>query len=386
MIKKALTAIVVLLVLVNISCQERYPNLEDGLYAEFVTNKGNMLAELYYDKVPVTVANFAALAEGNHPMVKEEYKGKPYYDSITFHRVVDGFMIQGGDPTGTGRGEPGYKFPDEFHPDLKHDKPGVLSMANPGRDANGSQFFIMEKEWPSLDNRHAVFGQVIEGMDVHDSISNVKVINPQARNHKPVEDVVIKTINIIRKGKEANMFDAPKVFEEELPKIKEKQERLKAEAKKKADALAKDAIAEFLKKDEELKDKLIVSETGMKMAFTHKGDGVKPTSAQRVNIACAGYFEDGTLFWTTWKEVAEKNGKYDERQDKAGYYAPFAMPYNETASLVAGFREAMLKMNIGDKARVYIPSHLGYGESGRAPLIPPNTNLVFDIELVSIAE
>lgn len=386
MIKRALTTIVVLLVLVNISCQEKYPNLEDGLYAEFVTNKGTMLAELYFDKVPVTVANFVALSEGNHPMVKEEYKGKRYYDSVTFHRVVNNFMIQGGDPTASGMGDPGYKFPDEFHPDLKHDKPGVLSMANPGRDANGSQFFIMEKEWPSLDNRHAVFGQVIEGMDVHDSISNVKVIDPARRNHKPVEDVVIETINIIRVGKEAKRFNAPKVFEEEMPKIKEKQEKLKAEAKEKADALAKDAMAEFAKKDEELKDKLIVSETGMKMAFTHKGDGVKPTSAQRVNIACAGYFEDGSLFWTTWKEVAEKNGKYDEQQDKAGYYAPFSMPYNETASLVAGFREAMLKMKIGDKARVYIPSHLGYGESGRAPLIPPNTNLVFDIELVSIAE
>jgi cyclophilin family peptidyl-prolyl cis-trans isomerase len=386
MIKKALTTIVVLFVLVNISCQASYPNLEDGLYAEIVTNKGTMVAELYYDKVPVTVANFVALAEGNHPMVKEEYKGKRYYDSITFHRVVNNFMIQGGDPTASGSGDPGFKFPDEFHPDLKHDKPGILSMANPGRDANGSQFFIMEKEWPSLDNRHAVFGYVVEGMDVHDSISNVPVINPRARNHKPIDDVVITKLNIIRKGSAAKSFNAPKVFEVEMPKIKERQEKLKAEAKAKADALAKDAIAEFKKKDEQLKDQLITSETGMKMVITHKGDGVQPTSAQKVKIACAGYFEDGTLFWTTWKDVAEKNGKYDEQQDKAGYYAPFSMPYNETASLVAGFREAMLKMKVGDKARVYIPSHLGYGESGRAPLIPGNTDLVFDIEIVSIDE
>jgi cyclophilin family peptidyl-prolyl cis-trans isomerase len=386
MIKKALTTLVVLVVLANISCQEKYPDLEDGIYAEFVTNKGTMLAELYYDKVPVTVANFVALAEGNHPMTKEEYKGKPYYDSITFHRVVNNFMIQGGDPTASGMGDPGYKFPDEFHPELKHDKPGILSMANSGKNTNGSQFFIMEKEWPSLDNRHAVFGLVIKGMDVHDSISNVKVIDPRARNHKPVEDVVITKLNIIRKGKDAKFFDAPKVFEEEMPKIKERQEQQRAEARKKAEELAQKAKAEWLKKNESLDGRRIDSPTGMAMIFTHESDDIKPNSSQRVNIDCAGYFEDGTLFWTTWKDVAEKNGKYDENQDKAGRYTPFDMPYNETASLVAGFREAMLNMKIGDKARVFIPYYLGYGDAGRAPLIPGKTNLVFDIELASIKE
>lgn len=384
MIKKALTVLVVLLVLVNISCQERYPELKDGLYAEFVTNKGIIVTELFYDKVPVTVANFVALAEGNHPLVKDEYKGKRYYDSITFHRVVNNFMIQGGDPTASGSGDPGYKFPDEFHPELKHDKPGILSMANPGPDANGSQFFIMEKEWPSLDNRHAVFGQVVEGMAVHDSISNVKVIDPRARNHKPVEDVVITELNIIRKGPDAKNFNAPKVFEEEMPKIKERQEKAKEEARKKAEELAKQAQIDFLKKNEELKGRKIESPTGMAMIFTHEGDGVKPTSVQRVNINCAGYFENGELFWTTIKDVAEKNGKYDERQDAAGRYVPFDMPYNETASLVSGFREAMLNMKIGDKARVFIPYYLGYGERGNPPVIPGNTNIVFDIELVSI--
>ena len=386
MIKKALTTLIILVVLANISCQEKYPNLEDGLYAEFVTNKGTMLAKLHYDKVPVTVANFVALAEGNHPMVKEEYKGKRYYDSITFHRVVNNFMIQGGDPTASGMGDPGYKFPDEFHPDLKHDKPGVLSMANPGRDANGSQFFIMEKEWPSLDNRHAVFGQVIEGMDVHDSISNVKVIDPARRNHKPVEDVVITKLNIIRKGKDAKFFDAPKVFEEEMPKMLEKRKQKEAEAKKKAEELAQKAKEEWLKKNESLDGRRIDSPTGMAMIFTHESDGVQPKSTDRVNIDCAGYFENGELFWTTWEDVAKKNGKLDERQAQAGQYKPFVMPYNETASLVAGFREAMLNMKVGDKARVFIPYYLGYGDTGRAPLIPPKTNLVFDIQITSIAE
>lgn len=386
MIKKALTAVVVLLVLVNISCQERYPDLENGLYAEFVTNKGTMVAKLFYDKVPVTVANFVALAEGNHPLVKDEYKGKPYYDSVTFHRVIDKFMIQGGDPTASGSGDPGYKFPDEFHPELKHDKPGVLSMANPGRDANGSQFFIMEVQWPSLDNKHAVFGQVVQGMAIQDSISNVKVIDPSARNHKPIEDVVITKLNIVRKGSEAKGFDAPKVFEEEMPKIKERREILEQEEREKAKELSKLAQGDFLKKNATLKGRKIESPTGMAMIFTHEADGVKPTSVQKINIDCAGYLENGELFWTTWKNVAEKNGKYDERQDKQGGYAPFKMPYNEKATLVAGFREAMLNMKVGDKARVFIPHYLGYGVNGRQPLIPSNANLIFDIQITSIAE
>ncbi len=386
MIKKALTAFVVLLVLANISCQERYPDLEDGLYAEFITNKGTMVAKLHYDKVPVTVASFVALAEGNHPLVSEEFKGKRFYDGITFHRVKNNFMIQGGDPTATGTGSAGFKFDDEFHPELKHDKPGILSMANSGPNSNGSQFFIMENPWPSLDNRHAVFGEVIEGMAVHDSISNVKVIDPKAKNDKPIEDVVITKLNIIRKGADAKKFDAPKVFTEELPLIQERKAAAKAEELKEAKAKSVIAKADFLKKNETLEGRRIDSPTGMAMIFTHESNGVTPTSVQNVNIDCAGYLENGDLFWTTWKEVAEKNGKYDQRQDQQGGYAPFSMPYNQTATLVAGFREAMLNMKVGDKARVFIPHYLGYGVNGRQPLIPGNTNLIFDIQLTSIKE
>ncbi len=386
MIKKTLTAFVVLLVLANISCQERYPDLEDGLYAEFITNKGTMVAKLHYDKVPVTVASFVALAEGNHPLVSEEFKGKRFYDGITFHRVKNNFMIQGGDPTATGTGSAGFKFDDEFHPELKHDKPGILSMANSGPNSNGSQFFIMENPWPSLDNRHAVFGEVIEGMAVHDSISNVKVIDPKAKNDKPIEDVVITKLNIIRKGADAKKFDAPKVFTEELPLIQERKAAAKAEELKEAKAKSVIAKADFLKKNETLEGRRIDSPTGMAMIFTHESNGVTPTSVQNVNIDCAGYLENGDLFWTTWKEVAEKNGKYDQRQDQQGGYAPFSMPYNQTATLVAGFREAMLNMKVGDKARVFIPHYLGYGVNGRQPLIPGNTNLIFDIQLTSIKE
>lgn len=404
MIKKAITACVVLVVLVNISCQERYPDLEDGLYAEFITSKDTMVAKLFYEDVPVTVANFVALAEGTHPLAKEEFKGKPFYDSLIFHRVMNNFMIQGGDPTGTGTGDPGFKFEDEFSVDLKHDKAGILAMANSGMNSNGSQFYITEKPTPWLDGYdsdgmlkdcanprvscHAVFGELVKGLAVLDTISNVKV---QPGSNKPLEDVVINKVTIIRKGKIAKKFDAPKVFTQELPKIKERAEAAKAEAERKAELAREEAKAkaelakiDFLKKNEELKGRKIESPTGMAMIFTKESNGVTPKSTDRVNIDCAGYLENGELFWTTWKSVAEKNGKYDERQDQAGRYAPFDMPYNETAGLIAGFREAMLNMNIGDKARVYIPYYLGYGERGNPPVIPPSANLVFDIELVSI--
>lgn len=404
MIKKAITACVVLVVLANISCQERYSYLEEGLYAEFITSKDTMVAKLFFEEAPVTVANFVALAEGTHPLVKEEFKDKPFYDSLTFHRVMNDFMIQGGDPTGTGSGDPGYKFEDELVENLKHNKPGILAMANSGMNSNGSQFYITEKPTPWLDGYdsdgnlkdcanpriscHAVFGELVKGLTVLDTISNVKV---QPGNNKPLQDVVINKVNIIRKGAIAKKFDAPKVFTQELPKIKERAKAAKAEAELKAElareeAKAKSELAKvgFLKKNEELTGRKIESPTGMAMIFTKESNGVTPKSTDRVNIDCAGYLENGELFWTTYKSVAEKNGKYDERQDQAGRYAPFDMPYNETAGLIAGFREAMLNMKIGDKARVFIPYYLGYGERGNPPVIPPSANLVFDIELESI--
>ena len=403
MIKKTLLSICILTALVSSSCQQQYPDLEDGLYAEFTTNKGIMVAELFYDKVPVTVANFVALAEGNHPMVEEQYLNKPFYDGVIFHRVMDGFMIQGGDPTGTGRGTPGYRFAADFDKDLKHNEPGILSMANAGGiNTNGGQFFITEAPYPRGDfydaqgnlkpcdqpgvSCHSVFGKLVVGLAVQDSISNVEVINPAARNHKPVEDVTIEKVTIIRKGSEAKAFDAPKVFAELMPGVEQEFETIRSEAKEKAEEMARQAKNDWLKKNEELKGKRIDSPTGMAMIYTYESNGEQPNSAQRVNIDCAGYFEDGTLFWTTWKDIAEKNNMYDERQDQMNGYAPFSMPYNETAGLVSGFREAMLNMKVGDKARVFIPYYLGYGERGNPPVIPPNTNLVFDIQITSLAE
>ena len=154
-----------------------------------------MLAKLFYDKVPVTVANFVALAEGNHPMAAEQFQGKRFYDSLTFHRVMDKFMIQGGDPQGDGRGTPGFRFAADFSPELKHDKPGILSMANAGGiKTNGSQFFVTLAPTPHLDGRHSVFGKVTNGMDVVDEIGSVKT-GPM---DDPVEPVVMEKVTIQR--------------------------------------------------------------------------------------------------------------------------------------------------------------------------------------------
>jgi len=157
------------------SCSSQYPDLEDGLYAEFQTSMGDFVTELHYDKVPMTVGNFVALAEGEHPLVDEEYQNQKFYDSIIFHRVIDQFMIQGGDPNGTGQGGPSYEFADEIDSLLTHKK-GVLSMANAGADTNGSQFFITLVPTPHLDGKHSVFGELVVGMEVVDSIGKVETI------------------------------------------------------------------------------------------------------------------------------------------------------------------------------------------------------------------
>ncbi|WP_452222419.1 peptidylprolyl isomerase [Lacinutrix salivirga] len=392
------------------ACQSQYPNLEDGLYAEIVTTKGTMVAKLHYDKVPVVVANFVGLAEGNHPKLADSLKGKPFYNGIIFHRVMDNFMIQGGDPTGTGMGSAGYKFTSEFDPSLKHDKAGILSMANSGGiSTNGSQFFITEVPYPRGDafdssgsvkpceqrgvSCHSVFGELVLGLEVQDSISNVPVSKERRTLNKPLEDVVIQKINIIRKGANAKAFDAVAVFNnqeplllEKLKTLREQQEKIAEENRAKELEVLKEqskaSAQQFLKENKD-KGEVFESPTGMIMVSTKKGNGAKPKPSDNVYIHCAGYLEDGKLFYTTWKDVAKANGIYDERADEQGAYKPFDRKYNTSAGLIPGFREAFLKMNIGDKARVFIPSYLGYGSKPNGP-IPANSNLVFDVELVSI--
>ncbi len=370
-----LLSIVLLTSLTAASCQDKYPDLEDGLYAEFVTSKGTMLAKLHYDKTPVTVANFVALAEGTNSKVDTTYTGKKFYNGVTFHRVMNKFMIQGGDPTATGSGNPGYRFNDEFVADLKHNKPGILSMANSGPKTNGSQFFITEIPTPNLDNRHTVFGELVKGLEIQDTISNVKV----GAANKPVEDVTINELNIIRKGADAKKFNAAKIFDNYFIDLEN--------AKKEELALLEKAKDAFIEKNNQANGEVRKLESGLVMVFTKKGDENNLLGPHdSVLIDYAGFLEDGTLFDTSIVDVAKANGKYDEARDKKGAYKPFPMQYNTSARLVPGFREAMLNMNIGDEARIFIPSFLGYGERGAGGLIPPNANLIFDLIIVDKVE
>ncbi len=372
-----------------LSCDDRYPNLEDGLYAEFVTTMDTMVIKLTYDKTPVTVANFVALAEGNHPMVDSIFQGKKYYDSIMFHRVIDKFMIQGGDPQGTGRGGPGYKFGDEFDESLKHDKPGILSMANSGPGTNGSQFFITEVPTPHLDNRHSVFGEMVLGFDVLDSISNVKV----GPGNRPEKDVRIKTINIIRKGYDARNFDAVKTWETELPKLEEKAKQKAEEARKKAEAAKKiadektnAAAAELLPTLNGYKENAKTHSSGLLSHVISAGNGAKPKQGAFVNVYYEGYFTDGKLLDTNRKDVAEKFGLYNPQRDQQGGYKPMRMKISPDAQMVAGFKEGVASMKVGDRAYFYLPSHLAWGERGSPPVIKPNTDVIFIVEMVEITK
>ncbi|MCB0794483.1 MAG: peptidylprolyl isomerase [Flavobacteriales bacterium] len=181
-------------------------NDEGGLFAKINTNKGTITIKLEFEKVPMTVANFVGLAEGKvNNTAKPE--GTPYYDGLTFHRVIADFMIQGGDPSGNGSGGPGYAFADEIDPTLKHDRPGTLSMANAGPATNGSQFFITHKETPWLDGKHAVFGYVVEGQDV---------VNKIAQGDR------MESITIERIGEAAEAFDAPAVLAANADKFRKR--------------------------------------------------------------------------------------------------------------------------------------------------------------------
>mgnify|MGYP002795028397 CR=1 FL=1 len=371
---KRLSMLLVCAILLGlVSCKEDYPDLKDGLYAEFNTNKGSFIAELYYKATPTTVANFVSLAEGDsHKMVDSTAKGKKYYDGLIFHRVIKDFMIQGGDPTGTGSGDPGYRFPDEIVDTLSHATKGTLSMANAGPGTNGSQFFITLAPTPWLDGKHTIFGKVLEGQTVVDSIGMVKTV---ARD-KPEQDVVLETVKIIRKGKEAKDFKAAKTFESNLADAKIKEE--KAEAAR--SEMKKENASKFMALKEEAK-KL---ESGIKIHKQKKGEDTKIQDGSTVFVYYAGYFEDVSLFDTSWQAVVELHGALSFVHSDQGGYRLIHDIYEPDAPMIPGFKNGLAAMNVGDRALIFIPSHLGYGERGMGGVIPPNTDLVFEMEIVEI--
>lgn len=309
--------------------------MENGIYAKITTAKGDILIQLTYQLTPATVGNFVALAEGTMKNTQKPL-GTPYYDGLTFHRVIPNFMIQGGCPLGTGTGDPGYRFDDEFHPSLKHNKAGVISMANAGAGTNGSQFFITHLPTPWLDNKHTVFGQVIEGQNVVDTI---------AQGDK------IEKVTIIRIGEEAEKWDALKAFNS----LNEaKAARLAEQKRKNEEAFAKE-IEGFDK-----------TESGLYYKITQHGNGKKPQAGQKVAVHYTGMLLDKSVF----------DSSYSRRQ-----------PLNFTVGVgqvIEGWDEGILLLHEGDKARLVIPSDLAYGASGAGGVIPPHAPLIFDVELVKV--
>ncbi|WP_299437401.1 peptidylprolyl isomerase [uncultured Aquimarina sp.] len=354
------------------NCEEKYPELADGVYAEIITNKGTTVAKLYHEATPLTVANFVSLAEGTNTLVDSLYQGKKYYDGIIFHRIIKDFMIQTGDPLGTGTGDPGYKFPDEFVDSLGHKSKGILSMANSGPATNGSQFFITLKETPWLNGKHTVFGEIVFGQDIVDSIGVVETKKP---GDKPVSEVRMEQVNIIRKGKSAKAFDAKVVFEGQLKALEE--EKLEQER------LNKERNAKVAAKHAELKEKVTTLESGLGIYYVNKGDGEQPKLGQIVQVNYEGYFVDGKLFDTNVEEKAKETGTWDHRRaSHPKGYVPLEMPYSPDAQMIPGFREGVQNMKVGDKTVIFIPPHLGY-PNGRGQ-IPANADLIFELELVGI--
>ena len=362
---------VLLLITTLYSCKEENENLADGLYAKIETNKGDIFLELDYNKAPITVANFVTLAEGKNDFVTNEHlKGRPFYDGLKFHRVIKEFMIQAGDPLGTGSGDAGYKFKDEFS-DALFDKGGVLAMANNGPATNSSQFFITHVPTPWLDGKHTIFGHVVDkGMEVVNKID---------------QNDIIKSITIIRKGEAAKKFNAVKTFYDYFSiESKKQKEKMNMEAQKekmydeKYGKVIEDKISYF----DALKGKATKTASGLKYIITQKGTGKKPAKGAPININYAGFLESGKLFDTNIENIAETFGKYDATRAEQGGYQPIPFQAGRKDGMIPGFIEGLEKMSLGDKAILFIPSHLAYGAGGAGDVIPPYANIIFEIELV----
>jgi FKBP-type peptidyl-prolyl cis-trans isomerase len=309
--------------------------MNNGIYAKFTTSKGEILVQLEHEKTPGTVGNFVALSEGNlENAVKEQ--GTPYYDGLKFHRVIPDFMVQGGCPQGSGTGNPGYKFDDEFHSDLKHDAPGKLAMANSGPATNGSQFYITHVPTPWLDGKHTVFGSVIEGQNIVDAIA---------------QGDALSTVEIIRVGAAAEAFNAIESFRT-FEGSREKRE------------------ANEIAKQKELLDSVAIgyeeTKSGLRYQILQKGTGKKATKGAGVSIHYKGQLLDGTVFDSSYK-----------RKEPIDFNVGLGQ-------VIAGWDEGILLLQVGDKARFVIPSNLAYGAAGAGGVIPPDATLIFDVELMGV--
>lgn len=309
--------------------------MENGIYAKFNTAKGEILVKLTHDLTPGTVGNFVGLAEGQ---LENSVKpmGTPYYNGLKFHRVIPDFMIQGGCPQGTGTGDAGYKFDDEFHPSLKHDRPGVLSMANAGPGTNGSQFFITHIPTNWLDGKHTVFGHVAEGQDVVDAVEGSDALD---------------SIEIIRVGEEAKNWNAIEAFRT----FTGSREKRLADQKKAAEDSLEKLAAGFQK-----------TASGLRYQIIQKGSGKQAEKGKTVSVHYQGALENGEVFDSSYKRKQPIDFKLGAGQ------------------VIEGWDEGIALLQVGDKARFVIPAYLGYGSRGAGGVIPGDATLVFDVELMDV--
>lgn len=337
--------------------------LEKGLYAHIITDKGEIHLQLFDKEAPLTVANFVGLAEGKLNVFDTIKINKPYYDGVKFHRVIANFMIQGGDPTGTGSGGPGYKFFDETDNGIPHDAPGILSMANAGPNTNGSQFFITHLPTPHLNGKHTVFGKVIEGQDVVDNIR---------------QNDEIKKIKIKKKGLKYKFFYKPsKIFTAQYEALavlenekREKMAKLEAQNKVRMIEAQGRTVEEykpyFLNMIQEMYPEAKQTESGLVYVVEKEGEGDKPKKGDKLSLHYKGTLVYGDKF----------DSSYDRNM-------PMEFEYLNT-SLIPGFNEGIALTKNKGKIKVFIPYYLGYGKQGRRPTIPPFADLIFDIEILSI--
>lgn len=309
---------------------------KDGVFAIMQTSKGSIVLELFYDKTPLTVTNFVGLAEGT----LDAAKGKPFYDGLTFHRVIADFMIQGGDPEGTGRGGPGYRFADECRDDLVFDKPGYLAMANAGPGTNGSQFFITHVPTDWLNGKHTIFGQVVNA-------DSQKVVNAVQQGDK------IEKLTIVRQGETAKAFTATQADFDKLA------EEAKIAAAEKAKAANAKKIAEV----EKAFPGYAKDSNGIYFKTTKEGSGSK--IGGRKNVACEykGYLVDGRVF------------------DQSKGRGPLEF-VTDGGQMIPGFDIMVQDMKVGEKRTIVIPSDLAYGPNGIPGVIPGGAYIAFDVELV----
>ncbi|MCR9171731.1 MAG: peptidylprolyl isomerase [bacterium] len=334
-----------------------------GMYAVFETTKGKIICQLEFEKTPMTVANFVGLIEGNFEGAGAKIT-EPYFDGIKFHRVINDFMIQGGDPTGTGRGGPGYRFPDEIVPELKHSKPGILSMANSGKNTNGSQFFITHKATPWLDGKHTVFGHVVQGQDVVDAIE---------------QNDTMDKVTVLRVGEKAKAFNASETFQtlyqpfyEEFVLWPQYMDSVSKMSIEDFNAGFYEMVKSSLPKKKARK--LKQTESGLVYILDKRGKRRKMvTPGDTLDVHTEGLHRNsGEPFFNTRDEGAESM-KFQFQ--------------NPRRRMVNGFEEALQLMGQGGSGTFYLPYHLAYGKGGNpGAKIKPYEDVIFKVDVLSVKE